>query len=188
MNVLIALLVLMAGAEQVHAERFVIDSNHSLPVFEVNHLGFSTQRGRFNETRGSIELDRKAGTGRVEFTIVIDSIDMGSSKWDEHMKSPDFFNAKAFPEANFVSKSFTFKGENPVAAEGTLTLLGVSRPLKVKIENFTCGENSFVKKSLCAANIEATLKRSEFGMNRFLPAISDEVAIHLPIEAFREGS
>lgn len=71
----------------VHAETFIIDSKHTLPIFEINHLGFSTQRGRFNETQGTIELDQKARKGQVKFKIVANSIDMGQPEWDAHLTS-----------------------------------------------------------------------------------------------------
>ena len=167
------------------AETFIIDSSHTLPVFEVNHLGFSTQRGRFNETQGTIELDRKAHKGHVTFTIASNSIDMGLAKWDEHMKTADFFNATRFPEITFESNTILFTGDVPVAAEGTLSLLGISHPLHLQIHGFTCGDNPIVKKPVCAANIEAHLKRSDFGMTQYLPGIGDEVHVLVPIEAFK---
>lgn len=176
-------LTLITGA--VHAETFIIDASHTLPVFEVNHLGFSTQRGRFNETQGTIELDRKALKGHVKFTIAANSIDMGLPKWDEHMKSPDFFNAARFPEVTFESSSLIFEGDVPVAAEGKLNLLGITQPLRLQIQGFTCGENPIANKPVCAANIEARLKRSDFGMTKYLPGISDEVHVLVPVEAFK---
>ena len=179
-------LILFTGRS--NADSFIIDSSHTLPVFEVNHLGFSTQRGRFNETQGTIELDRKTKTGQVRFSIGANSIDMGQPKWDEHMKSADFFNVAQFPEITFVSSQFDFDGEVPVAAEGTLTLLGVSRPVRLAIQSFTCGDNPIVKKAVCAANIETRIRRSDFGMTKYLPGISDEVRIVVPVEAFKTQS
>jgi len=170
----------------VHAETFIIDAKHTLPIFEINHLGLSTQRGRFNETQGTIELDQKAKKGRVKFKIVTNSIDMGQPEWDAHMKSPDFFNTSQYPEVTFESTHFIFEGEVPVAAEGTLSLLGKSRPVHLSIQGFTCGENPIVKKPVCAANIETQIKRSDYGMTKYLPGISDEVHILVPVEAFRQ--
>jgi polyisoprenoid-binding protein YceI len=184
-NLRLISLCLLLTAASAHADSFIIDSSHTLPVFEVNHLGFSTQRGRFNETRGTLELDRKTHTGRVSLTIETQSIDMGIAKWDEHMKSKDFFNTQEFPTARFEADKFVFDGDTPVAAEGVLTLLGVSRPLHVRIDHFHCGENPIVKKSVCAADIETSLKRSEFGMTKYLPGVGDDVRILVPVEAFK---
>ena len=180
-----ALLILSLSAT-ASAETFTIDSNHTLPMFEVSHLGFSTQRGRFDHATGKISLDMAKGSGTVEFSIDADSLDMGQPKWNEKMKSADYFNVAQYPTISFVSDRLVFNGGKPVAAEGKLTLLGKTNPVKLTIHRFNCGENPFVKKALCAADIETTLKRSEFGMIQSLPGISDEVHVLVPVEAYRD--
>ena len=183
---LTGLLATLIAVPALAGERFAIDPNHTLPMFEVGHLGFSTQIGRFDRTSGAIELDREKKTGSVRFSIAADSINMGQAKWDDHMKSEDFFNAAKFPTITYSSDAIRFEGDKPVAAEGQLTLLGVTRPVSLKIERFTCGVNPIVKKDLCAADIVTTLKRSEFGMSKYLPGISDEVRVRVPVEAYKE--
>jgi len=182
------LLLLTAGLSTsvLAADTYTIDSNHTLPLFEVSHLGFSTQRGRFDHATGKISLDPAGQKGSVELTIDAGSINMGQTQWNDHMKSADFFNVAQFPTITYQSEKIRFEGGKPVAAEGTLTLLGVSRPVSLKIQRFTCGENPIVKKSLCAADIETTLKRSEFGMIKYLPGISDQVHVLVPVEAFKD--
>ncbi len=176
----------IATSAMADEETYTIDPNHTLPVFEVNHLGFSTQRGRFDKTAGKIQLDIKKKTGTVEWTIEADSLDMGSAKWNEHLKSEDFFNVAKFPTITFKSDKLIFKGDKPVAAEGTLTLLGVSKPVKLTIHRFTCGENLMNKKLLCSADIESSLKRSEFGMTKYLPGVGDDVKVLVPVEAYKD--
>ena len=183
---LTGLLAALSAGPALAGERFAIDPNHTLPMFEVSHLGFSTQIGRFDRTSGEIELDREKKTGTVRVSIAADSINMGQAKWDDHMKSEDFFNVAKFPTITYSSDAIHFEGDKPVAAEGQLTLLGVTRPVNLKIERFTCGVNPIVKKDLCAADIVTTLKRSEFGMSKYLPGISDEVRVRVPVEAYRE--
>ena len=185
-RIFLFLLAYLPSAATLAVDQFTIDPNHTLPVFEVNHLGFSTQRGRFDRSSGKISLDLTKHTGTVELSIEADSINMGQTKWNEHMKSADFFDVARFPSVTFKSDKLRFENGKPVTAEGTLTLLGVSKPVKLKIERFTCGENPIVKKPLCAADIESTLKRSEFGMTKYLPGIGDEVRVLVPVEAFRD--
>lgn len=79
-----------------------------------------------------------------------------------------------------------FDGDKVVAAEGRFTLLGVTRPLTLTVSNFRCAPHPMVKKPACGADISATLKRSEFGMTKFLPAVSDEVRISSPVEAIKD--
>lgn len=180
------LLAALASTATLAADQFTIDPNHTLPVFEVSHLGFSTQRGRFDHTAGNISLDLVKQTGTVELTIDANSINMGQTQWNDHLKSADFFDTARFPTITFKSATLQFADGKPVAAEGTLTLLGVSKPVKLKIERFTCGVNPIAMKSLCAADIETTLKRSEFGMTKYLPGIGDEVRVLVPVEAFKD--
>lgn len=184
----IALLLLssLLSTTACAAESYTIDPNHTLPLFEVNHLGFSTQRGRFDHATGRITLDTAKEAGSVELVIDAASINMGQAKWDEHMKSADFFNVAQYPAITFKSDRLIFADGKPVAAEGSLTLLGVTRPVRLKVERFVCGENPIAKRALCAADVEATLKRSEFGMTKYLPGIGDEVQVRVPVEALKD--
>jgi polyisoprenoid-binding protein YceI len=186
-KILIALaLVTMQAIPAQAADSYTIDPNHTFPVFEVNHLGFSTQRGRFNKTSGKITLDTAAKAGSVDLTVDVASLDMGFAKWNEHMAAEGFFNTAKFPTMQFKSDKLVFEGDKLVAADGQFTLLGVSKPLRVNVSNFRCGENPINKKKMCGADIATTIKRSEFGMTKYLPAVGDEIRISSPVEAFKD--
>ena len=174
------------AADSYTTQSYTIDPTHTWPVFEVNHLGFSTQRGRFNKSSGKVTLDSAAKKGSVELSIETASIDMGFDKWDEHMKSDEFFNVAKFPAIRFVSDKLVFDGDKVVAAEGSFTLLGVTKPLTLTVSNFRCAMHPMAKKPACGADITATLKRSGFGMTKFLPMVSDEVKIIVPVEAIKD--
>lgn len=186
-------LTLLAGAAAfalcataLAADTYSIDSRHTFPVFEVNHLGFSTQRGRFNKTTGTITLDTAAQKGSVEVVIDTASIDMGLEDWDKHMKNEDFFNVEKHPTMTFKSDRFTFRKGKPAEVNGTLTLLGVEKPVKLAVTHFHCGVHPINKKEVCGADLSTHIKRSEFGMTKFLPAVGDDVTIRIPVEAFKE--
>lgn len=168
------------------ADTYSIDSRHTFPVFEVNHLGFSTQRGRFNKTTGKISLDTVAGKGSVEVVIDTASIDMGLEDWDKHMKNEDFFNVEKHPTMTFKSDKFVFKKGKPAEVHGTLTLLGVAKPVKLAVDHFHCGVHPINKKEVCGADLTTRIKRSDFGMTKFLPAVGDDVYIRIPVEAFKD--
>lgn len=167
------------------ADEYTIDPFHTFPVFEVNHLGYSVQHGRFNKTSGKISLDMAAQKGSVELTIETASLDMGFPLWDEHMASEGFFNSAKFPSMTFKSSKLLFQDGKVVAAEGEFTLLGVTKPLTVTVKNFGCGDHPFTKKAMCGANIGGLIKRSDFGMSKSVPFVSDEVKIHVPVEAYK---
>jgi polyisoprenoid-binding protein YceI len=166
-------------------ENYVIDAGHTFPSFEVNHLGFSTHRGRFNKTEGKITLDTAAKSGSVEITIDANSVDTGGEKLDKHLKAEDFFNVAKFPTLTFKGSKFTFDGDKPVAVEGDFTLLGVTKPVKLTISNFKCGAHPFNKKPLCGAEVTGTIKRSEFGMKYGVPAVGDDIKLMIQVEAFK---
>lgn len=168
------------------ADSYTLDSRHTFPVFEVDHLGFSTQRGRFNMTSGKLSLDLAARTGAVEVMIATDSIDMGLEDWDKHMKNADFFDVQKHPAMTFKADKFTFRKGKPVAAEGELTLLGVTQPVRLAIANFRCGMHPMAKKEVCGADLSTTLKRSRWGMSKFVPMVGDDIRIHIPVEAFKD--
>jgi polyisoprenoid-binding protein YceI len=173
-----------AGAAQ--ADNYTIDPEYTIPSFEVGHLGFTTQRGRFSKTEGRITLDFAAKTGHVEVTIHTTSLDMGSHAWTVHVSSEGLLNVAKYPTMTFSSDHLIFDGNKVVAAEGQFTLLGVTRPLMLEIEHFSCGEHPLNHRQMCAGDIEAKLKRSEYGMTKFIPTVSDQIEINVPVEAYRE--
>lgn len=184
----IMIAIALAGSVTVSAyaaDSYTIDPNHTFPVFEVNHLGYSVQHGRFNKSSGNITLDMAARSGSVDLTIETTSLDMGFPMWDEHMSADGFFNTAKFPTMTFKSNKLIFKDDKVVAAEGQFTLLGVTRPLTVSVSGFKCGDHPMNKKPMCGANIGGTIKRSDFGMTKYVPAISDEVQIRVPVEAYK---
>lgn len=182
-----ALLLGALAATPVWAsESFTIDGNHSMPVFEVNHLGFSTQRGRFNKVEGKITLDRAAQKASVTVSIPATSIDMGLPKWTAAMQEEGFFYTERYPVILFKAEHFNFDGDKPVSALGELTLLGQTHPVQITIANFTCKPHPMFKRNVCGADLATTIKRSTWGMMKHLPMVSDEVKILIPVEAIKE--
>src|SRR5512139_2758280 len=114
-SVPVLLLGAALAAPAYSADSYTVDSRHTWPQYEIMHLGFSTQRGRFDETSGKITLDRAAKTGTVNIVIKSASIDTGLEKWNEHMKSEDFFNAAKFPEITFKADKIVFEGDAPAS-------------------------------------------------------------------------
>ena len=167
------------------ADQYTIDERHTFPVFEVSHLGFSTQRGRFNKTSGKITLDRAAKKGNIEVNVDTRSIDMGFEEWNKHMRDAKFFNVEKHPTMRFVSTKLIFDGDKLVGANGQFTLLGVTHPLDLKISGFSCALNPLSKKPTCGADISATIKRSEYGMSAYVPAVGDDIKIYSAIEAIK---
>lgn len=167
-------------------ENYTIDPLHTYPSYEIAHLGFSTSRGTFESSSGKIVIDREAKTGSVDISIDTASLHTGLQKRDDHLKSSDFFNVAQFPTMTFKSDKLQFKGDKLVGIDGTLTLLGIGKPAKLIISNSKFAEHPMAKKPWAGADATAIIKRSDYGMTTFLPAIGDEVKINIQIEAVKE--
>ena len=131
-RILFATLAAAVAGPALAADSYSVDARHTFPGFEVNHLGFSTQRGRFNKTTGKIVLDRHAKTGSVDIEIDATSVDTGLDKLEEHLRGEEFFNTAKFPTLTFKSKSVKFSGDKPSAVEGDFTGMkfGLANALK----------------------------------------------------------
>lgn len=168
------------------AESYTIDPPHTFPRFMINHLGFSTMQGRFDTTSGKVTLDRAAKTGTVDISVDVASISTGFKKRDDHLKSPDFFNAAEFPTITYKSNSIKFNGDTPSSVEGELSMAGVTKPVTLTIDAFNCGTNPMNKKEECGAAASAQIKRSDFGIKYGVPAIGDDVKLVFEIEAIKD--
>jgi polyisoprenoid-binding protein YceI len=170
-----------------------IDSLHSFPNFSVTHLGMSTVHGRFEQMKGKVVYDAAAKTGSLEVHVPTATVSTGDAKRpdgqrsrDEHLRSADFFNAAEFPEMTFKSTKLNFAGDKLETIDGNLTMLGVTKPIKLNVTSFVCAPNPFSKKPMCGANLEGTIKRTDYGMKFGVPAISDDVKLVIGVEAYAE--
>jgi polyisoprenoid-binding protein YceI len=189
-----ALTLPLAATAQV--ENYVIDPFHTVPYFEIEHLGFAMIRGRFAKTTGKFTVDHSGKAGAVEIVIPTATVDTGDPDRegrprtrDEHLRTPDFFNATEFPTMTYRSSAVKFAGDNPEVIEGNLTLLGVTKPVSMKIERWRCGPDPRTqgKRYQCGGNASGSFKRSDFGMKFGLPnAIGDEVKIWMSFYGFRQ--
>lgn len=185
-KILAASLVAGLSATAIAADTYTADVRHLYPVFEINHFGMSTQRGRFNKATARITIDAAAKTGSVEATVDTTSLDMGADDWDKHIKSEDFFNVEKYPTMSFKSDKFSFDGDKLVTVDGALTMLGVTKPVKLSIANFKCGAHPMNKKPVCTGDVSTTINRTDWGMTKYAPALAEQVKIEIPVEAFKD--
>ena len=178
--------ILGVNAASAAPEAFTIDSAHTYPMFEASHFGISVQRGRFDKTTGKIVLDREAKAGSIDITIDTTSINMGFEDWNKHMRGEDFFNVEKFPVITFKSNKLIFEGDKIVGAQGDFTLLGVTKPLRLKVSNFACTQHPMLKKLYCGAEVTTDIKRSDFGMKIGIPAVGDDIRLIAPVEVLKD--
>ena len=177
----------LVATPAVAQEVYVFDAKHTTPIFEVTHLGFSQQRGLFGNTTGKVSIDRTAKKGTIEVSIATASLVMAPSL-QNLVKSDEFLNVEKFPTMTYKSADLVFDGDNLVGANGDFTMLGVTKPVALKVTSFKCAPNPFNKRPMCGGEATATLKRTDFGMKAALGAASDEIRIVIPFEAAKEQS
>lgn len=184
----LALAASIALAASAHAApvTYVIDNSHTYPHFTYNHLGFSNQTHKFDQTSGKVVIDRVAKTGSADVTIAATSVNTGSALFDEHIQAADYFDTAKYPTITFKSNSMQFKGDAPASLSGDLTIKGVTRPVTLTVTHFKCQPHPMLKVEACGANATTQIKRSDFNMGKNAPYVSDEVTLTLAIEAVKE--
>lgn len=166
----LALLALfpLANAGVAHASevKYQLDPDHTYPSFEADHLGgLSVWRGKFNHSRGTVTLDKAAGSGTVNVVVDMTSADFGQDQLNQKAQGAELFDTAKYPQALYTGRLTGFVDGKPTRVDGTLTLHGVTRPLALKIDSFKCMPHPLLKRELCGADALATFQRDAFGMD-----------------------
>lgn len=165
---------------------YKIDPAHTAVAFIVNHVGFSNVIGRFNTVGGDVSFDKDAvEKSAVTVTIDTTSVDTNHAKRDEHLRSPDFFNAKEFPKMTFKSTKIEKTGDKTGKLHGDLTLLGVTKPVVLDVTFNKDGVSPASKLETAGFSARGTVKRTDFGMKYGAPAIGDDIQLLIEIEAVK---
>lgn len=183
----VAAAALTAGAVSAAPVKYNIDPNHTFPSFTADHMGgLSNWRGKINSSSGSVTLDTAAQTGTVDVKMDLSAIDFGHDKLNDHAKGPEIFDVAKFPAATYTGKLVGFKNGAPTEVDGSLTLHGVTKPVKLKINSFLCKPNPMTKKETCGADASGKIDRSAFGVD-FGKAygFKQDVELQIQVEAVK---
>ena len=166
---------------------YTIDPYHTFTTFAWRHFGLSTQSGRFDKTAGSLVLDVEHKTGQIDVTIDVESMSTGTARLNKQLKSDNFFDAAKFPVIAFKSTSLVFNGARLSIVNGLLTIHGMTKTVALTIDTAACTAHRNPRMMLpaCGADASVRIKRSDFGLDSFLGYVSDEILIHITIEAIK---
>ncbi|MGN2252378.1 YceI family protein [Frateuria sp. GZRe12] len=179
--------LLLAGAASAAPVRYTFDKDHTYPSFEADHMGISTWRGKFNHSEGWVELDKAAGSGSVEVSIALDSIDFGQDALNTWARGKDFLDTAHHPRAVYRGRLTGFVDGAPTRVEGSLTLQGVTRPMELRIDHFKCIPHPLFKRDYCGADALGSFDRSAFGLDAGKDYGFDmRVALRIQVEALRD--
>jgi polyisoprenoid-binding protein YceI len=128
-------------------------------------LGILQQHGRFARVRGEIVLDAEASRGRVDFEIEARSLDSGFGMRDDFVQDEPMLDAAHHPTIRYPSSNLFYVDGHLARVGGTLTMRGVTRPVELTVTRFVCRPETGGGGETCDATAEASLHRSEFGMD-----------------------
>lgn len=179
------LAALVAASTSLHAATYTIESHHTQGVVRWNHLGFANPSAQINDIGGTIDYDpANPDKATVAVTIPLAKMATGVPDLDDDFRSPSFFDFAKFPTATFKSTHVAKGvGSDRLTVVGDLGLHGITKPVTLDVTVNKIGTNP--RNQLATIGFEATtmLKRSDFGLGRFVPQVSDEVQIEFTVEA-----
>jgi len=157
-----------------------LDDAHTRVGFSVNHLGFSTTMGHFNDVKGIVNYDIKApNKANMDFIIVTDSIDTNWDARDAHLKKDEFFNVAKYPTMTFKSTNITFKNPQQATVTGDFTLLGQTKPLTLDVTLNKIANSPMTKEPVIGFRATGVIDRAAYGMTAFASGITTEVPIQI---------
>lgn len=177
-----ALATASAGAAP---EVYRVDPGLTSAQFAVSHMGLSTQRGHFVSTRGTIVLDPDALTGQIDFVVDASSVDTGWTARDAFLRGEDMFDTAHYPVVRFHSTQLNYESARLVGVSGELTMHNVTRPVTLRVARLECDKDPDSGRDGCGAEVDTTIKRSDFGMTYALGMVGDDIGLSFQVTAFR---
>jgi polyisoprenoid-binding protein YceI len=176
---------LVLASLPLHATTYTLEPDYTQGVFRWNHLGFSSPAAQFSQVQGTLEFDQAEPTKAiVKATIPLSTLNTGVPALDDDFKSDFFFNIAKFPSATFTSTKVE-KGSMPehLRVTGDLNMHGVIKPVTLEVTVTKIGSNPRNSVPTVGFDAMATLKRSDFGLGKFVPQVGDEIQMHIISQA-----
>jgi polyisoprenoid-binding protein YceI len=165
-------------------QKYDIDPGHTQVNFSWNHFGFSNPSANLEKMTGSIELDTADLTkSSVTISLPLDGIHTGVPKLDEHLKTAEFLDAAKYPEITFKSTKVEKAGTDKLKVTGDLSVHGVTKPVVLDVKVNKIGENPMMKSQSAGFDASTTIKRSLFGVDKYVPNVSDDIQIRITLDS-----
>ena len=178
----LGLLAASAGAAPVV---YTVDTTHSSVVFYVNHFGFSNSIGRFKLGEGTFSFDNDNwSNSTVDAKIPVPSLQLGDAKWNEEIIGSTWLDSAKYPDITFVSHKLEKIDAMHGKLSGDLTVKGVTKPVVLDVTLNKIGDQPIRKTTAAGFTATTTIKRSQFGVAAYVPAVADELVIRIEVEAF----
>ena len=179
-----ALLAFAAAPAFAAPVTYKIDPTHTIVLAQWNHFGFSNPSASFGNVEGTLVYDAAdVARSSVEVTLPLSGLEGFSAKFNEHLRSADFFDAAKFPNATFKSTKVEAAGEGKLKVTGDLTVKDITRPVVLDVTLNKAADHPMTKAPTIGFDATTTLSRTEFGVGNYAPAVSDEVELRITTEA-----
>ena len=173
------------AALPLHATTYTLEPDYTQGVFRWNHLGFSSPAAQFAQGQGTLEFDPADPTrASVQVTIPLSTLSTGVPGLDDDFRSSDFFDIGKYPAATFTSTRVEKgAGAQQLKVTGNLSLHGVIKPVVLEVTVVKIGTNPRTSLPTVGFDAMAMLKRSDFGLGRYVPQVGDDIEMHIICQA-----
>jgi polyisoprenoid-binding protein YceI len=167
---------------------YAVDPSHTYVTFSYLHQGLSYPLLRATSIDGELDYDASdISSSRVNVSVAADSIRTNVDHFDKELASRKFFNAEKFPYINFTTDSYNPISDTEGILNGQITIRGITEPLELAVTLNNALVHPMLDIPVIGFSATGSLSRSDFGLDRFVPVVSDTVAFNIEIE-FLHGS
>ena len=179
-----ALLAFAAAPAFAAPVTYKLDPTHTNVIAQWSHFGFSNPFANFGQVEGAVVYDPdNVGNSSVQVTLPLSGLNGFSEKFNAHLNSGDFFDSAKYPDATFKSTKVEAAGTNKLTVTGDLTVKGITKPVVLDVTLNKAAEHPMGKRAAIGFDATAKLKRTDFGVGKFAPNVSDEVELRITTEA-----
>jgi polyisoprenoid-binding protein YceI len=169
-----------SNARQVQAGQYALDHSHTLVRFTVDHFGISEFFGTLPGATGTLSLNPKAiSAAKLDVSVPVSTVSTTNKTLDEELAGAEWLDAAKYPTMRFVSTKVVKTGANAADVTGNLTLHGVTRPVTLKATFKAAAVNPMNKAYTLGFNATGVIKRTEFGVSKYAPLVSDETTLSI---------
>jgi polyisoprenoid-binding protein YceI len=183
-TLLAAALLAFAGSVFAAPVTYKIDPNHTDVLAQWSHFGFSNPSAHFGKADGTIVYDAdNVSASSVQVTLPLSGLNSFVADFDAHLRSGDFFDAEKYPAATFKSTKVESAGKGKLKVTGNLTIKDITKPVVLDVTLNKAGDQPMAKRAAIGFDATATVSRTEFGVGKYVPNVSDEVKLRITTEA-----
>jgi len=170
--------------QELRAGQYTLDKDHATLIFKINHLGFSTYIGRFNDFDANLDFDPENVAGAsLEVIVNTASIDVNNPAFSEDLRGSDWFDVETFPQAVFRTTSLVESNDTSFVFAGDLTLRGVTQPVMLNVDFHGGGRNFLTRKYTLGFSGGVNFQRSTFGMDNLVAfGVGDDIELEIHVE------